>query len=81
MTCEEVVNILSDYIENCLDEALTIEVRAHIEACPRCHILLDTTEKMIAFCRKCSKQTMPFEHRQRILSQLQEELEQRQKLL
>jgi len=81
MTCEELVNYLSDYIENCLDDALTAEAREHLETCPKCHILLDTTEKTIMLCRNCAaKQTIPPARRQRILSQLQEVLERCQKL-
>jgi len=78
MNCDELVNYLSDYIENSLDETLNAEAREHLANCTNCHILLDTTEKTITLCHNCAKQTIHPLRRGKILSQLQDALEHRQ---
>ena len=72
MKCEEVVAYLSDYIDNNLDEAISAEVREHLETCTNCHIVLDTTQKSIALCKDCSsKRVIPTDRRERLFGELQ----------
>ena len=77
MNCEELVKYLSDFIENELDDMLSAEAKQHIATCPKCHILLDTTEKTITLCQDCAKQKLPLSRRKKILEELQQAIEQR----
>ena len=36
ITCQEVIDILSDYLEGSVDEATRQEIEAHLALCPGC---------------------------------------------
>lgn len=36
ITCQEVVELVTDYLEGTLDEATRVEIEAHLELCPGC---------------------------------------------
>ncbi len=70
LTCEQVTQYLSDYIDNELDEPLAESARQHIATCTHCHILLDTTEDTITLCREQEKRVIPEASRLRIVSEI-----------
>ncbi|MGB8644230.1 MAG: anti-sigma factor, partial [Anaerolineae bacterium] len=70
MTCEQVAQYLSDYIDNELDEPLSAIARAHIATCPHCHLLLDTMQDTITLCREGTKRVIPEASRKRIFGEI-----------
>jgi anti-sigma factor RsiW len=36
ITCQEVVEVVSDYLEGLVDDATRAEIEAHLELCPGC---------------------------------------------
>lgn len=71
MQCEDLVTYLSDYIDRDLDEELAAEARAHLATCLNCHIVLDSTQRMIHFARTSGPQSIPAERRARLFTELQ----------
>ncbi|NOY99892.1 MAG: zf-HC2 domain-containing protein [Chloroflexi bacterium] len=71
MTCEELLQYLSDYIDNELDEDLTAEARAHLATCHNCKVVLDTTRKTIFLYRERGKRAISAERRQELFDKLQ----------
>jgi len=41
INCQEVVEIVTDYLEGQLDEATRTEVEAHLALCPDCNVYLE----------------------------------------
>ncbi len=72
LTCEEVTQYISDYIDNELDEPLAEAARQHIATCKHCHILLDTTEDTISLYREGSPRVIPDASRTRLFQEIQE---------
>jgi RNA polymerase sigma-70 factor (ECF subfamily) len=70
LSCEEVAQYLSDYIDRELDEPLAESARRHIASCRHCHILLDTTLDTITLCQGQAKRVIPDASRLRILEQI-----------
>ncbi len=70
MSCDEVTQYLSDYIDKELDEPLEEAARKHIATCRHCHILLDTTQDTITLCREQEKRVIPDASRLRILNEI-----------
>ncbi len=70
MTCEEVAQYLSDYIDNELDEPLSKVARDHIATCPHCHILVDTMQDTIVLCREGTKRVIPEASQKRIFGEI-----------
>jgi predicted anti-sigma-YlaC factor YlaD len=71
ITCEELLQYLSDYIDNDLEEELTAVAQHHLSACHKCRVVLDSTQQTIFLFRAQGKRTIPAERRQRLFSQLQ----------
>lgn len=72
ITCEELLQYLSDYIDNDLDEELTAVARNHLATCHNCHVVLDSTQKTIFLYRRQGKRSIPASRRERLYGQLQE---------
>ena len=72
MTCEELLQYLSDYIDRDLDEALTTAAQDHLATCESCRVVLDTTQQTIFLLREHGKRTIPAQRRNALFSQLQD---------
>ncbi len=70
MTCEEVAQYLSDYIDDELDEPLNAAAREHLMTCPHCHILLDTMQDTITLCREGTRRVIPEASQKRIFGEI-----------
>ncbi len=71
MTCEQLVQYLSDYIDHELDEPLAQAARNHLATCHHCHILLDTTQDTITLYREREKRVIPAASRSRLFREIE----------
>ena len=71
MTCEELLQYLSDYIDRNLDEALTTAAQEHLATCENCRVVLDTTQQTIFLFREHGKRAIPAQRRDALFSRLQ----------
>ncbi len=55
-SCHEMLSTLCDYVDGMLSEELCAEVERHMQDCPRCRIVVDTTRKTIELYREASAQ-------------------------
>ena len=72
MTCEDLLQYLSDYIDHNLDEELTAVAEEHLATCHNCRVVLDSTQQMIFLFQEQGKRTIPAQSRQRLFNQLQD---------
>lgn len=72
MKCEELLQYLSDYIDQNLDEELTAEAQEHLATCHNCKVVLDTTQQTIFLFREQGQRTIPAKRRQKLFDQLQQ---------
>jgi len=47
ISCQEVVELVTDYLEGDLDEPTRAELEAHLELCPGCHVYLEQMRQTI----------------------------------
>ena len=79
LTCEQLVEYLSDYIDNNLDEDFTIAAQEHLATCQNCRVVLDSTQQMIVLYRQQEQQKiMPSDRQQKVYSRLEAAFKQRQ---
>ena len=71
MSCEEVVRLLSDYIDGTLAEGPRAEVEHHLATCHGCHVVLDTTQCTILLARAARSRALEGERRRLLLDKLQ----------
>jgi predicted anti-sigma-YlaC factor YlaD len=72
MKCEQLLQYLSDYIDQNLDEELTAVAQDHLATCQNCRVVLDSTQQTIFLFREQGKRTIPAKSRKRLFDQLQD---------
>ncbi len=58
-TCKDFLRELSDYLDSSMDAETKQELDRHVEACPNCWVVLDTTKKTIKIYKGCEPQAVP----------------------
>ena len=71
ISCEELLQYLSDYIDNDLDEELTAVAQNHLGTCHNCRVVLDSTQQTIFLFQEQGQRMIPAQRRQRLFNQLQ----------
>jgi predicted anti-sigma-YlaC factor YlaD len=80
LTCDDLVQYLSEYIDHNLGEALTEAAQEHLATCSNCRVVLDSTMQMILLYRENGKkQVIPATRQQTLFSHLQSAFEQQDK--
>ena len=57
LTCKQVLNDLSEYLDGELDPVLVQNLTLHLEHCEDCRIVVDTTQKTIEI--SCNSEPVP----------------------
>ena len=71
ITCEDLLQYLSDYIDDELNQELTDVAKHHLASCHNCRVVLDSTQQTIFLFREQGKRTIPAKPRKRLFDQLQ----------
>lgn len=78
MNCDDMLRYLSDYIDQCLDEELAEAFRDHLNCCPNCRIVLDSTKKVILLYKTAGCPAIPISRRASLYDRLERALNQSQ---
>ncbi len=66
MTCKDLVDLLSDYVDGQLDPAAARRLERHLRGCADCTAFLNTFRKMQRMTRAAAQAAMPEELRARL---------------
>ncbi len=59
LTCKRFLQELSDYLEDRLDPETQAELQKHLNECPNCWVVCDTTKKTIKIFKGMQSQLLP----------------------
>jgi RNA polymerase sigma-70 factor (ECF subfamily) len=79
MTCEQVAQYLSDYIDKEIDAPLKKQAEEHIATCNHCHVLLDTTQKTLSLYHTSQPRVIPITERERLYRAIQAAFQKRKR--
>lgn len=74
MTCEELIQYLSAYIDHELDGELRHDAQEHLATCERCQIVLNTTQRLIFLGRGQQQRVISATQREHLYERLHEAL-------
>ena len=74
LTCKDFLNDLSEYLDDSLDPEIKARLHQHVNECPNCWVVLDTTQKTIRVFRGVEPQAIPPDIHSRLLSALQRKM-------
>jgi anti-sigma factor RsiW len=66
MTCKEVVEIVSDYLENALSARDRARFEAHLAGCAGCTTYVEQSREIIRLTGMLTEEQVPAEHRERL---------------
>ncbi len=71
--CDEVTELLSDYVDAELEPARRVQYERHLAGCDRCRSLVDDCKRLVQIARTLGAAQMPHEVRERLHQRLQNE--------
>ncbi|MCW5980134.1 MAG: zf-HC2 domain-containing protein [Bryobacteraceae bacterium] len=79
LTCKDFLHALNEYLDETQDAELRQEVEKHVNECPNCWVVFDTTRKTLKVFKGMEPQVIPPEVHGRLMERLQKKMAQRQK--
>lgn len=75
LTCKQFLHELSDYLEENLDPATRETLQKHLNECPNCWVLCDTTAKTLRVFKGFEAQPVPKEVQSRLMAALKKKMD------
>ena len=72
--CREYFDLISEFLDEELDESLYKKIKENLEECPECQDCVDSIKKVINSCRNMPADEIGSDAHKRIMSKLVEEL-------
>ncbi|GIX49963.1 MAG: hypothetical protein KatS3mg132_157 [Limisphaera sp.] len=72
MKCEELLQILNEYVDGTVDPAVCKEFEQHLAGCNPCQVVVDNIRKTITLYKNGEPYELPVEFRQRLHAVLRE---------
>ena len=69
-TCRDLLDGLSDYLDDEAPAELCAEIERHVAQCNRCRIVVDTLRKTVTLYHQLPQPLMPAEARERLYKRL-----------
>jgi anti-sigma factor (TIGR02949 family) len=74
LTCKEFLQELTDYLDSTVDAELRRKLEAHINECPNCFVVLDTTQKTIRVYKGMEAQAVPEDVQVRLMKAVERKI-------
>ncbi len=74
LTCKEFLQELTDYLDSNVDAELRLKLERHINECPNCFVILDTTQKTIKVYKGMQPQEIPNEVHVRLMKAVERKM-------
>jgi anti-sigma factor (TIGR02949 family) len=71
MTCQELLERLTEYAEGTLPGNICADIRAHLEGCTPCAELEHDLADLARLCRECDRPRLPEDLKRRLLKRIQ----------
>jgi anti-sigma factor (TIGR02949 family) len=71
LTCKDFLRELNDYLDETCDPQLRKELQSHINECPNCWVVLDTSKKTLKVYKGMEPQAVPDSVRDRLMAAVQ----------
>jgi anti-sigma factor RsiW len=77
MKCEELLSLLSEYVDGTVDPGICAEFERHMAGCNPCQVVVDNIRQTISIYRAGEPWELPAEFRERLHAGLRERWRQR----
>jgi anti-sigma factor (TIGR02949 family) len=74
ITCKQFLLELNEYLDDLIDPATKQEWQAHVDECPNCFVVVDTTKKTMRVYKDLQEQEVPSDVRSRVMQALERKM-------
>jgi anti-sigma factor (TIGR02949 family) len=71
LTCKQFLQELNDFLDETLDPNTRAELQRHVNECPNCWVVCDTTEKTLKVFKGMEPQAVPKDIEARLMAALE----------
>jgi hypothetical protein len=80
LTCKQFLQELNDFLDETLDPKTRAELQKHVNECPNCWVICDTTEKTLKVFRGMEPQAVPHDIEVRLMAALEKKCHAKRKV-
>lgn len=77
LTCKQFLSELNDYLEETLDPQARAELQRHVNECPNCWVVCDTTKKTLKVFKGMEAKEIPAEIHSRLMAALDKKIKEK----
>lgn len=74
LTCKQFLDELSDYLDETVDSAVRSRLEQHIQECPNCWVMCDTTKKTVQIYKGMDPYPIPQDVEARLMAALERKI-------
>lgn len=74
LTCKEFLESLNDYLDDTADPSIRALIESHINSCPNCFVVYDTTKKTLQVYRGMEPMIIPEDVQSRLKAALERKM-------
>jgi anti-sigma factor (TIGR02949 family) len=74
LTCKDFLTELNDYLDNSVDKEVRDQLQQHVNECPNCWVVVDTTQKTLQVYKNTEPQDLPAAVRGRLMAALEKKI-------
>ena len=74
LTCKQFLQELNDYLDETLDPKMRADLQSHVEECPNCWVVCDTTQKTLKVFKGMDAQPIPSDIHARLMAALEKRI-------
>jgi hypothetical protein len=74
LTCKDFLNELNEFLDESVDPEIRHSLQEHVNECPNCWVVLDTTKRTIQVYRGQEPQPIPSEIHDRLMDAVQRKI-------
>jgi anti-sigma factor (TIGR02949 family) len=74
LTCKQFLQELNDYLDPSIDPETKAHLESHVNACPNCFVIVDTTQKTLKVYKGMDPQPVPEDLKNRLWEALERKI-------
>jgi anti-sigma factor (TIGR02949 family) len=75
LTCKQFLHDLNEYLEETLDSATREQLQKHVDECPNCWVVCDTTARTLKVFKGFEAQPVPKDIQSRLMAALEKKMQ------
>jgi anti-sigma factor (TIGR02949 family) len=74
ISCKDFLRELNDYLDEMVDPATKAQWQSHVDQCPNCFVIVDTTKRTMQVYKGIQEQEVPVDIKNRLMQALEKKM-------